>query len=61
MHDPSLVKILTRYRPRAWALDAAAVIEVARFGAAEGGSCAQLVAALEAVGDDDTPSSAYPH
>jgi hypothetical protein len=46
--------------PRAWALDAAA-IEVARFGAAEGWSCAQLVAALEAVRDDGVSSSVYPH
>ncbi len=40
-----------RWLPPAWALDAAAAIEVARFGAAEGWSCAQLVAALEAAGD----------
>ena len=43
------------------ALDAVAVMVVARFGAAEGWSCAQLVAALEALGDDDTPASVYLH
>ncbi len=33
------------------ALDVAAAVELARFGAAEGWSCAQLVVALEAVGE----------
>jgi len=33
------------------ALDVAAVVEVARFGAAEGWNCAQLVVALEAVAE----------
>jgi len=37
------------------ALNTVAVVTVARFGAAKGWSCAQLVAALEVVGDDDTP------
>jgi len=47
--------------PRAWALDTVAIIEVARFGTVDGWSCVQLVAALEAVGDDDTPASVYLH
>ncbi len=49
---PPLVTVLDRLTTTLGPLDAAAVIEVARFGAAEGWSCAQLVTALEAVGDD---------
>jgi len=52
---PPLVTVLDGLKEAVGALDMAAVIEVARFGAVEGWSCAQLVAALEAVSDDDTP------
>ncbi len=52
---PPLVTVLDGLKEAVGALDMAAVVEVARFGAVEGWSCAQLVAALEAVGDDDTP------
>jgi hypothetical protein len=38
-------------QPALGPLNVAAVVEVARFGAAEGWSCAQLVVALEAVGE----------
>ncbi len=47
-----IVTVLDGLKEAVGALDMAAVIEVARFGAAEGWSCAQLVTALEAVGDD---------
>ncbi len=47
-----VVTVLDRLTATLGTRDTAAVIEVARFGAAEGWSCAQLVAALEAVGND---------
>ena len=50
-----IVTVLDGLKEAVGALDTAAVIEVVRFGAAEGWSCAQLVVALEGVRDDDTP------
>ncbi len=49
---PPLVTTLDRLTMLVGATDGAAVMGVARFGAAEGWSCAQLVTALEAVSDD---------
>ncbi len=50
-----VVTVLDRLATTLGTRDTAAVMDVVRFGAAEGWSCAQLVAALEAVGDDATP------
>jgi ParB/RepB/Spo0J family partition protein len=51
---PPIVTAVDGLQAALGALDAAAVVEVARFGAAEGWSCARLVVALEAIRTGDT-------
>ncbi len=51
---PAVVTVVDRLTTTVGTLDLAAVLGVVRFGVDENWTCAQLAAALEAVGDDGT-------